>query len=236
MSAGPTFFSYINSHPDVEKLMGAALVGGTMLVVGKVLASRIGKPSDIERELVPAEKPGMFGFVDWAIEGFIKFADTILGKENRKHIPFVASIFFFILFANLVGLIPGMPAITTSVWVNVAMALVVFVYFNFQGVKANGFWGYLKHFCGPMAVMAPIIFPVEILSTCLRILTLNLRLYWNISADHMVLDVFTKLLGPVLPIPFYLLGTFVSFMQALVFAMLTMIYILLATDHGDESH
>lgn len=236
MSAGPTFLSYITPNPDVQKLITAAVVGGTILVVGKMLASRIGKPSDIENELVPTEKAGLFGVADWAIESFIKFADGILGKENRKHIPFVASIFFFIFFANLVGLIPGMPAITTSVWINVAMAIVVFVYFNMQGIKANGFWGYMKHFCGPIAIMAPVIFPLEILSTCLRLLTLNLRLYWNISADHMVLDTFTHLLGPILPLPFYVLGTFVSFMQALLFSILTMIYVLLATDHGEEEH
>jgi F-type H+-transporting ATPase subunit a len=236
MAAGATFFSYISTNPDVQKLLAAAVVGTGIFILGKSVVSRISNVSSIEKELIPRQKAGLFGLFDICIEQFIKFADTILGKENRRHIPFVASIFFFILFANLLGLIPGMPAITTSVWINVSMALVVFVYFNMQGIKANGLLGYLKHFCGPMVVMAPVIFPIEIVSTCLRVLTLNLRLYWNIAADHMVLDVFTKLLGPILPLPFYLLGTFVSFMQALVFAILTMIYILLATDHGEEAH
>lgn len=236
MSSGPNFLSYLTPDSDYQKLILAGMVGGTILLVGGALSKRLTSSAGINQELIPQQKPGLFGIVDFAMEAFIKFFDSILGSHNRKHLPFVSSIFFFILFSNLVGLIPGMPAITTTVWVTVSLALLVFVYFNWCGVKEQGLFNYLKHFGGPLLLMAPIIFPVEILSVCMRILTLNLRLYWNITADHMVLDIFTELLGPILPIPFYLLGTFVSFMQAFVFATLTMIYILLAVDHGEEEH
>ena len=236
MSAGPNFLSYLTPDPDLQKLIGAAVVGGGLLLIGSALTKRLKTNAGIEQELIPPQKAGVFGFADFAVEGFIKFYDSILGSHNRKHLPFVASIFFFIFVSNLLGLIPGVPAITTTVWVNVAMALVVFVYFNLQGIKEQGLGNYLKHFCGPLLILAPLIFPIEILSVCMRILTLNLRLYWNITADHMVLEIFTEMLGPILPIPFYILGTFVSFMQAFVFATLTMIYILLATEHGDEEH
>lgn len=234
MSAGHNLFSYVTTDPDLQKLIGAGIVAGTLFFVGSSLVKRIQTAQGVEQELIPKEKPGLFGFADFAVEAFIKFFDSILGAHNRKHLPFVASIFFFILISNLVGLIPGVPAVTTTVWVNVAMALVVFVYFNYQGIKEQGLFNYLKHFGGPMLLLAPLIFPIEILSVSMRLLTLNLRLYWNITADHMVLEIFTKMLGPILPIPFLALGTFVAFMQAFVFATLTMIYILLAVDHGDH--
>lgn len=236
MSSGPNFLSYVTSDPDYQKLIGAAFVGAVLVFIGGAVSKRLKTTTGIESELIPQQKAGLFGVVDFAVEAFIKFFDSILGANNRKHLPFVASIFFFILVANLLALIPGMPAVTTTVWVTVSLAILVFIYFNYFGIKEMGLGGYLKHFCGPMLIMAPIIFPVEILSTCMRILTLNLRLYWNIVADHKILDIFTELLGPIWPIPFYLLGTFVSFMQAFVFATLTMIYILLAIDHGEEEH
>ena len=148
--------------------------------------------------------------------------------------PFTASLFLFLLAANLLGLVPGMPAITTTVWVNVGMALVVFLYFNYLGIKEHGLLSYLKHFCGPVWLLAWFIFPLEIFSTCLRVLTLNLRLYWNINADHEVLNIFTNLIGPFAA-PFYVMGVFVCFMQAFIFTTLTMVYILLATQH-EEGH
>jgi F-type H+-transporting ATPase subunit a len=82
--------------------------------------------------------------------------------------------------------------------------------------------------------MAPFMFVLEIFSISLRILTLNLRLYWNIKADHVVVSTFTDLLGHGLPAGFYVMGTFVSFMQAFVFTTLTMVYILLASQHDEE--
>lgn len=234
MSSGPNLLSYLTPDSDYQKLVMAGLVGATILLIGGSLARRLKTSEGIEQELIPSEKPGLFGVADFAIEAFIKFFDSVLGPQNRKHLSFVSSLFFFILFSNLVGLVPGVPASTTTVWVTVALALVVFCYFNWYGVKEQGLFQYLKHFGGPLLIMAPIIFPLEILSTCIRILTLNLRLYWNITADHMSLDIFTNLLGPLFPLPLYVLGTFVCFMQAFVFATLTMIYILLAVDHGEE--
>ncbi len=234
MGAHPTYFSYLSLSSDEQKIAAACLVGGALLLVGKRLTARLQTPEGLKSAVVPDEQFSLFGFFDLFIEGFLNFYDSILGKENRRHMPFVATVFFFLLASNLLGLIPGMPAITTTVWINVAMALTVFIYFNWQGIKANGVIGYLKHFAGPVWWLAWFMFPLEIFSTCLRILTLNLRLYWNISADHQVLSVFSDLLPPPLPVIFYVLGTFVAFMQAFVFTTLTMVYILLAEQHEEE--
>jgi F-type H+-transporting ATPase subunit a len=236
MATHQTYLSYIIADPNWQKFATAVVVGGGLVVLGAALTSRL-RGTALQEKIVPQEKLGLFGFFDMFIEGLVGFHDSILGPENRKHLPFIGTLFLFIFLSNVLGLIPGVPALTTTVWVNLAMALVVFTYFNWQGVKANGWWGYLKHFGGPVWWLAFIVFPVEVISTCLRVFTLNLRLYWNITADHIVLGIFSDLVPYIVPIPFYLVGTFVSFMQAFIFSTLTMIYILLATQHeGEDEH
>lgn len=222
---------------DVHEILIASIVGILFIAVGKLLADGIREPAQIEGRVVPSKRISVFGFFDFLVETFIQYHDSVVGKENRAHVPFTASLFFFIFLLNLVGLIPGMPAATTTVWLNVGMALVVFFYFNYHGIREHGFVNYMKHFMGPVWWLAPFLFCLELLSLCLRVVTLNLRLYWNISADHIVLGVFTDLLSPTLvaATPFYFVGLFVAFMQAFVFTTLTMVYILLATQHeGDH--
>jgi len=238
MSAHFTYLSPLIEDPNTQKLVTALGLSALLIFLGASLTSRLKKTNGIEENIIPAQKFSLFGFFDLIMEAFVAHQDSILGKENRKYLPFTASLFFFVLASNLIGLVPGIPAITTTVWINVGMAILVFVYFNYEGIKAQGLWGYLKHFCGPVWWLAVLILPIEIFSTCLRILTLNLRLYWNISADHVVLETFTDMLG-VGAVPFYLMGTFVSFMQAFIFTTLTMVYILLATqheEHGEGEH
>lgn len=222
---------------NLQKLSFALAVAVALLLIGRMCSSKLRTPQEVKDAVVPSKRPSLFGFCDLLMEMFIKYQDSVIGKEHRKHIPFTASVFFFIFILNFLSLIPGLPSSTTTVWVNVGIALAVFIYFNVLGVKTHGVMGYIKHFMGPSIWLAILIFPLEIMSTLMRILTLNLRLYWNITADHLVLDTFVSLLKPtyILAAPFYFLGVFVSVIQALVFATLTMVYILLATQH-EEHH
>lgn len=217
-----------------EKFILAFALAFVLLILGKKAATRI--KADRNSLIIPTTKLSLFGFFDLFIESFAKYQDTILGKENRKYLPLTCSVFMFIFFANILGLIPGVASITTTVWVNVGIALIVFCAFNYYGIVEHGIIGYLKHFCGPVWWMAFLVFPLELFSTILRVLTLNLRLYWNITADHIVLGIFTDITKLFVPVLFYGLGTFVCFMQAFVFATLTMVYILLATQHAEEAH
>jgi F-type H+-transporting ATPase subunit a len=218
---------------DHQKFITALVMAVVFFLLGKLLVQQRVE-GGMQDEVIPQKRTSFFGVLDFFMESFVSYHDSVAGKENRKYVPFTASIFFFIFFLNILGLVPGMPAATTTVWLNVAMALVVFIYFNVEGVKAHGAWNYFKHFMGPLWWLAWLILPIEIISVCMRVLTLNLRLYWNISADHMVLSIFTEMMPPVLAAPLYILGFFVSFMQAFVFATLTMIYIVLATEHEEE--
>jgi F-type H+-transporting ATPase subunit a len=236
-------YTYLNSlglhHVETQRFLTAILVGVLLCVFGarsaKSLASRRTRLG-AEQGVIPEESVTISGFFDFFIEAFVSFQDSILGKENRKYLPLTATIFLFCFAANLLGLIPGMPAATATVWVTVPLALLIFFSFNTYGVKENGVGGYLRHFAGPVWWLAPLIFVLEIAGTFLRILTLNLRLYWNMTADHMVLGIFTDMVPYLVPVIFLALGTFVSFMQAFVPTVLTMIYILLATQHSEEEH
>lgn len=235
-----TTLEYSEVISGAQKMIMAAIVALAFIYLGSLFRKRFTAARESKEGLIPPKKVSLFWFFDLIMETFIRYHDSVVGKENRKFAPFTASIFFFILILNLIGLIPGMPAATTTVWLNVGMALVVFVHFNWQGVREHGAVGYLKHFMGPLWFIAPFIFVLEIFGTCLRVLTLNLRLYWNITADHIVLGLFTDLVNLGFPVygllafPFYGLGLFVSFMQAFIFTTLTMVYILLATEHGEE--
>jgi F-type H+-transporting ATPase subunit a len=229
---------------NTQEYLLALGVASLMLFGGGYLASRLrtkgqAAPATATKDyIVPSRKIGAFSLTDFGVEAFVNYHDSIVGKENRKHVPFTATAFFYILIMNFLGLIPGMPASTTTVWINVGLAFSVFLYFNYYGIKEHGVIGYLKHFAGPVWWIAPLFFCLEILSTCMRVLTLNLRLYWNISADHTVVETFVHLFGDWgahgAAAVFYLLGAFVSFMQAFIFATLTMIYILLATQHEEH--
>jgi F-type H+-transporting ATPase subunit a len=229
-----TYLTPLTSNVDAQKFITAIALGGGLVFLGTSLTRRLRNSEELRERVVPSSSISLFGIVDFFVESFLAFQDSILGKEGRRHAPFTATIFLFLFLANLIGLIPGVPALTTSVWVNVGMALAVFLYFNAQGIREQGLVPYLKHFAGPVIWLAWLIFPLEIFGVLLRILTLNLRLYWNVTADHMVLEILTGILG-LGAIPVYVIGTFVSFMQAFVFTTLTMVYILLATQH-EEGH
>jgi F-type H+-transporting ATPase subunit a len=236
-------YTYLNSlgltDPNTQKFVTALAVGSLLLFAGAQSAnvlSRRRKVRGVEEGVIPEEKITTSGIFDFFIEAFVGFQDSVLGKENRKYLPLTATVFLYVFTLNLLGLIPGMPAATTTVWTTVPVALLIFLSFNYYGIKENGLVKYLKHFAGPVWWLAWFILPLELFGTALRILTLNLRLYWNINADHIVLGILSDLVPFLLPVIFYALGTFVCFMQAFVPTVLTMIYIMLATQHEESEH
>lgn len=230
--------TYENIGKIVEnygRITTAILLGITLIVIGIILKNRIKNEEKIQKEIIPDGKFSLFSIFDFFVEKFTAFYDSVLGENHREHLPFIASIFIFIFLGNVLGLVPGMPAITAGVPVTLGMAIVAFLYFNIQGVKAHGAWGYFKHFCGPVIFLCWLMLPLELFSTTLRILTLNLRLFWNITADHeMLTNVTDHVCRYFVPAILYALGLFVSFMQAFVFTVLNMVYIKLAIEEEGE--
>jgi F-type H+-transporting ATPase subunit a len=155
-------------------------------------------------------------------------AEQIIGHGYEQYQSWVTCIFLFVLFNNLLGLIPGVPAPTVSPWVPLGIAVPTFLFYNFQGIRAQGLIGYLKHFCGPIWWMAWLLLPIEIVSHLARIMSLTIRLYANMFASDMVTLGFFSLVPVGIPAIFLGLHVFVSLIQAFVFMLLTMIYLSLA--------
>lgn len=171
-----------------------------------------------------------------AIGEFIyNLTKNIMGEEEAKrYFPMVVMIFSFIFLNNVIGLIPGFLPPTDNLNTTLALGVFVFIYYNIQGIRAQGLVGHIKHFMGPVWYLAILIFPLELISHTVRPISLGLRLKGNMEGDHLVLSIFSDLIPYLIPIPFYVIGLFVCFMQAFVFTLLTMVYISLATAHHDH--
>ena len=158
-------------------------------------------------------------------------AEQVIGHGYERFQAYVTCIFLFVLFNNLVGLIPGIAAPTTSIMMTLGLAVPTFLYYNFYGLREQGFVGYLKHFAGPVWWMAWLIFPIELVSHLARVMSLSVRLYANMFAGDLVTMVFFSLIPVGIPVIFLGLHLFVSLIQAFVFMLLTMIYLSLAVAH-----
>lgn len=210
----------------------AHVATAAIVSVGLVAATVVGRAQlgSGDAAILPSNKFGIRGLFELMVEFIQGLADMVMGEEGRKYIPMLCSIFVFIFIQNLVGIIPGMSPATENLNTTVGMGLFMFITYNLFGIKENG-WGYLKHFFGPVALIAPLYFVVEIISHLVRPVSLGLRLGSVMKGDHTVVGIFLDLVPIGLPIPFYLLGMFVCFIQAMVFTLLSMIYISLAIAH-----
>ena len=158
-------------------------------------------------------------------------ADQIIGHGYERFQAFVTVIFLFVLTCNLLGLIPGVNAPTESPVVPLGIALLTFVYYNFHGFREQGVKGYLGHFAGPIWWIAPLLFPIEIISHCARVMSLTIRLYANMFAGGLVTLVFFSMIPIGVPVVFLGLHLMVSVIQAFVFMLLAMIYLSQAVAH-----
>ncbi len=172
------------------------------------------------------EKPGKAQqILELVVEFLNGQLEEVIGHGAKKYLPMVATIGIFILLMNLCGQVPGFASPTSSINVTVGCALVVFLYYNYLGVRKQGLVSYLKHFAGPVPLMAPLMIPIEIISHLARPFSLSVRLFANIFGEHQVAAVFFALVPFILPLPIMALGVFASFLQAFIFMVLTMIYI-----------
>jgi F-type H+-transporting ATPase subunit a len=209
----------------------AATLFATLAITLFSIAGRLALGNG-EAAIQPASSLSLKGFFEAFIELMDGMVNMVLGQAGRPYLPMFGAIFFYIIFTNLVGLIPGFTAATANINAALALGLVSFAIYNFEGFRHSGIH-YLKHFMGPVWWLAWFLFPIEIISNLIRPLSLGIRLSVNMMADHALLGTFIDLTKVVVPIIFYGLGTFVSFVQALVFTMLSMVYVMMATadDH-----
>jgi F-type H+-transporting ATPase subunit a len=183
--------------------------------------------------VVPDETLSARNGLEIFVEIFASGVEGILGPKGRQYVPLYGTFFLFILVSNLFGLIPGVSPPTSNMNVTLSLGLTSFVMYNYYGFRAHG-GSYLKHFIGPVWWLAFLMLPLELIDNFLRPVTLNLRLMMNMFADHLVIGIFTDLTKLVVPVVFLLLGTFVSVIQAVVFTLLSLVYVALAVGGHEE--
>jgi F-type H+-transporting ATPase subunit a len=205
-----------------------------------------------KRKMIPGP---LQNAVEMMVEGMYKFIESILGHETKQYLPFLGSLFFYILFMNWMGLVPLGHSPSTSLNITGSLAILTFLYAQYTGVKKLGIGGYLYHMAGTPKdaiswAMVILIFPLHIIGELAKPFSLALRLFGNITGEDTLVAVFVVLgiglvaafgisgtpVGLPLQVPFYFLGLLLSTIQALVFALLSTIYILLMLPHEEGEH
>jgi F-type H+-transporting ATPase subunit a len=177
------------------------------------------------------DRPGKIQHTFEVIYEFVHAsAEEIVGHGGAKYTAFFGTIFLFILFMNLLGLIPGFESPTMAPQVPLGLAIVTLLFYHAAGVRANGA-GYIKQFLGPMLLLAPLMLPIEIVSHFARPLSLTVRLWANMFAGEQVYLTFLSLTKLVVPVIFIGLHLFVSILQAYIFMLLAMVYVGGAVSH-----
>lgn len=173
------------------------------------------------------------------VEAFQALLDQMIGKDGRQYLPLVGTAGLFILTSNLFGSLPGFQAPTANWNTTVALAVTVFIGYNYFGIRKHGLGKYLKHFCGPVWWLAPLMFPIEFIGHLARPVSLSIRLFGNIFGEESVVAILLSLAWLVMPYLIWLgvmlpLSLFTAGVQTFVFIMLTMVYIAGAVEEGHE--
>ena len=186
----------------------------------------------IVRLTLSVEKPNAAQQIAELINGFTgEQAEQVMGHGYERFQAFVTCILLFVLLNNLLGLIPGVTTPTSLAVVPLGIATLTFLYYNFHGIRVQGPVGYLKHFAGPVWWLAPLLFPVEIISHLARVMSLTIRLYANMLASDLLTLICFSLFPLVAPSAFLGLHFAVSIIQAYVFMLLSIIYLSMAVSH-----
>lgn len=227
-----TWQMFQDTHFELSHMLGALLVALFLLYGAVRYLGQIRRSSD--GGVVPPPRFGMRNLFEMLTDVIYGLMRSVMSeKEAAKHLPLIGTLFFFILFCNLLSLIPGFLPPTDTLKTNVALAGVVFVLTHIYGVREHGI-KYVKQFIGPMWWLFFLMVPIELVSHIARPVSLSVRLLGNITADHKVTAVFFGLIPLLVPVPFLVLGTFVAVVQAVVFSLLSTIYIGSAISH--EGH
>jgi len=213
--------------PDV--IVGTWLVMGLLLIFAFLARRSLATAND---PLISDDKISLRSISETIVE----WVDAMVQEVTQLHhhrvlVPFFGSLFLFILFANFLGLVPGMEPPTGNSDLTFALGTICFVFYIVQGMKAQGVGPYLRTFLGPMIALAPLMTLIEIADNLGRPFSLGVRLYANMFADHMVLGIFTGLTKLIIPLAFLTLGSIVCVIQAMVFMILSMAYVRLSTSH-----
>lgn len=214
----------VNDH-SFTYLFHIILVAIIVLIVAKMATSSM--------QLVPR---GTQNLLEAYLEGIVSMGRDVMGSDElaRKYLPLVATIGLIVLTSNLIGIIPGFEAPSSSLNLTLCLAICVFLYYNFEGIRTQGVIKYFAHFMGPNKFLAPLMFPIEIVSHLSRIVSLSFRLFGNIKGDDLFLMVVLSLAPWVAPLPAFALLTFMALLQTFIFMILTYVYLAGAVVVSEE--
>ncbi len=226
--------SMIDKDPAAKLNVAHIFIGVLVFFIGIGLA--LAARRKVIGTNLPPKSFGAAAFFDIFMEMLMSLMTAMMPREKAiKFLPIVTAAAVFILISNLIGLVPGFVPPTQSLNTTLALGITAFVYFTYQGIKAQGIIGFFKHFMGPMLVLAPLMFVVEMIAYCVRPVSLALRLMGNMFGDHQVLFIFMSFGLPLIPIPLMVLGLMVCIVQTVVFSLLFIVYLSLAVeDHHDD--
>ncbi len=208
-----------------EALEGLYIHHITMTILEMIVVFAIFSILARNPKLVPSPIQNVF-------EAYIDFTKNMIeenmGKKGMRYFPLIAGIGLFVFFGNLLGMIPGLESPTANINTTLALALLVFFFYNFEGIREQGFFKYFSHFFGPIKWMAPLFFVLEIISHISRPITLALRLFANMTGGEILTLVLIFLVPLLVPIPIMFIHFFEVFLQTYVFMILTTVYIATA--------
>jgi F-type H+-transporting ATPase subunit a len=201
------------------------------------------------REMIPH---GLQNFLELCADNLRRLTFSVLGDDAKQHVPFLGTLFIYIFVMNIFGLIPFMKSPSSSLSISIGMALCVFARVQYFNIKNMGLFGYIYHMCGSPRntlgwLIAPLMLPIEVITQVSRPITLALRLTGNVMGEHALISIFALFaivifsfeqlpFGLPIQLPAMLFGLLTSLMQALVFTLLSAVYILLSTPHKSENH
>jgi len=237
-----SLFHYLEQTTQVPSVVWSSLFAAALVLLSGVLVrSRL---AAMDGGVIPDEGFSLRNALEIIVEMLADLAEQNMGPKWRRYFPFIGTLFVFILFSNLTGLLPGIDGATRNANTTWAWAFISFGVSEYVGIREHGF-GYINHFLGPslydlklggktypLRLLAPLYVIIEAISHLSRIFTLAVRLLANMFADHTVVGVWLLLLPAVVPAIFMGLGVLVALLQAYVFAMLSMIYIGLALEEA----
>jgi F-type H+-transporting ATPase subunit a len=190
----------------------------------------------VVRLTLSVEKPGGAQHLAELAHEFVdNQAEQVMGHGHEAHLPVLTCILIFILLLNCMGLLPGVETPTANPVVPFGFAIFTFIYYNWKGLRKQGPVHYVKHFMGPVWWIAPLMFPIEIISHFARMLSLTVRLFANMLASDLITLIFFSMIPLALPIIGLGLHAFVALIQAYIFMLLATIYVGEATAHVDAN-
>ena len=217
-----TYLGAIFGHGQMLFVSHLILVAIIILVIAKMATKSLRAVPNTTQNVMEAY-----------LGGVISMGRDVVGEEYaRKYLPLVATIGLFVVVNNLIGIIPGFESPTSNINVTLVLALTVFLYYNYEGIKKQGVFNYFKNFVhlgemNPIAkfAMSLLMYPIELVSHLSRIVSLSFRLFGNVKGDDLFLWVLLMLTPWIIPMVPLVLLTFMAFLQAFVFMILTYVYL-----------